>query len=88
MILFHIFLFADAIEIYVCQTLPDAKKSSIVVELQKLSSEWPLEVIRHQKEEDRKVYHLCNCFSCSIVCLRTQAYTLSLYPGISRIFNI
>lgn len=36
------------------QTLPDAKKSSIVVELQKLGSEWPLEVIRHQKEEDRK----------------------------------
>lgn len=36
------------------QSLSDAKKSGIMVELQKLVNEWPLEVMRHQKEEDRK----------------------------------
>lgn len=36
------------------QTLSDAKKSGIKGELQKLVSEWPLEVIKHQKEEERK----------------------------------
>ncbi|KAL7178082.1 hypothetical protein ACSBR2_031270 [Camellia fascicularis] len=35
------------------QTLSDAKKPGIMVELQKVVSEWPLEVIKHQKEEDR-----------------------------------
>lgn len=41
--------------VYAFQTLPDAKKSGMKDELQKLASEWPLEVIKHQKEEDRKV---------------------------------
>ncbi|XP_027916971.1 uncharacterized protein LOC114176213 [Vigna unguiculata] len=36
------------------QTLSDKKKSGIKDELQKLVSEWPLEVIKHQKDEDRK----------------------------------
>ncbi|XP_024026976.1 uncharacterized protein LOC21391840 isoform X2 [Morus notabilis] len=36
------------------QDLPDAKKSSIMVELQKLVSEWPVDVIKRQKEENRK----------------------------------
>ncbi|XP_048427385.1 uncharacterized protein LOC103937574 isoform X4 [Pyrus x bretschneideri] len=36
------------------QILPDTKKSSIVVGLEKLVNEWPLEVIRRQKEEDRR----------------------------------
>ncbi|XP_031272972.1 uncharacterized protein LOC116131461 [Pistacia vera] len=36
------------------QTLSDAKKSGIMVELQKLISDWPLDVIKHQKEEDKK----------------------------------
>ncbi|PIN14364.1 hypothetical protein CDL12_13010 [Handroanthus impetiginosus] len=36
------------------QTLPDARRPSIVVELQKLASEWPLEVIKHQKEENKR----------------------------------
>lgn len=36
------------------QTLSDAKKSGIKDELQKLISEWPLEVIKHKKEEERK----------------------------------
>ncbi|XP_028800015.1 uncharacterized protein LOC114755315 isoform X2 [Neltuma alba] len=36
------------------ETLPDAKKSGMKDELQKLVSEWPLEVIKHQKEEGRK----------------------------------
>lgn len=54
---FHLFLFAESIEVSLLQNLPDAKKSSIAVELQKLVSEWPLEVIKRQKEEDRKVYN-------------------------------
>ncbi|CAK7333071.1 unnamed protein product [Dovyalis caffra] len=37
------------------QTLADTKKSGIVVELQNLVSEWPLDVVKHQKEENRKV---------------------------------
>ena len=53
---FHLFLFAESFEVFLLQNLPDAKKSSIAVELQKLVSEWPLEVIKRQKEEDRKVY--------------------------------
>ncbi|KAA8527486.1 hypothetical protein F0562_034799 [Nyssa sinensis] len=36
------------------QTLSDAKRASVMVELQKLVSEWPLEVIKRQKEEGRK----------------------------------
>ncbi|EEF45488.1 uncharacterized protein LOC8262394 [Ricinus communis] len=36
------------------QTLSDTKKPGIVVELQKLVSEWPLDVVKHQPEENRK----------------------------------
>ncbi|KAF3456143.1 hypothetical protein FNV43_RR00793 [Rhamnella rubrinervis] len=36
------------------QNLSEAKKSNTMVELQKLVSEWPLEVIKHQKEGNRK----------------------------------
>ncbi|KAK4762791.1 hypothetical protein SAY86_008559 [Trapa natans] len=36
------------------ESLPDTRRGSVGVELQKLVSEWPLEVIRHQKAEDRK----------------------------------
>ncbi|XVF38647.1 hypothetical protein REPUB_Repub20aG0120400 [Reevesia pubescens] len=36
------------------QTLSDAKKAGITVEVEKLVKEWPLEVIKHQNEEDRK----------------------------------
>ncbi|KAL5541799.1 hypothetical protein UlMin_009509 [Ulmus minor] len=36
------------------QDLPEAKRSSIAVELQKLVSEWPVEVIKRQKEENKK----------------------------------
>ncbi|KAK4275803.1 hypothetical protein QN277_018825 [Acacia crassicarpa] len=36
------------------ESLPDAKKSGMKDELQKLVSDWPMEVIEHQKEEDRK----------------------------------
>lgn len=43
-----------------CQTLSDAKKSGIKDQLQKLVSDWPSEVIKHQKEEDRKV-SILNC---------------------------
>lgn len=45
---------AAAIIQVLSQDLPDAKKPSIMVELQKLVSDWPSEVIKHQKEEDRK----------------------------------
>ncbi|KAG6664335.1 uncharacterized protein LOC122300455 isoform X1 [Carya illinoinensis] len=36
------------------QSLSDAKKSGIMIELQKLVSEWTVEVIKRQKKEDRK----------------------------------
>lgn len=36
------------------QTLPDAKKLGITIELQKLVNEWPLNVIKHKKDEDKK----------------------------------
>ncbi|GLT76934.1 hypothetical protein SLA2020_485670 [Shorea laevis] len=36
------------------QTLPDSKKSAITDELEKLVNDWPFEVIKHQKDEDRK----------------------------------
>ncbi|OWM67822.1 hypothetical protein CDL15_Pgr010760 [Punica granatum] len=45
---------AAAIVHAINESLPDTKQGSIVVELQKLVSEWPLEVIKHQKPEDRK----------------------------------
>lgn len=45
---------------YVWQTLSDAKKSGITAELQKLVNKWPLEVIKRQKEEDRKVNPINN----------------------------
>jgi hypothetical protein len=44
------------------QTLPDTKKSGMVVELQKLVNEWPMAIVKHQKEENRKVqYFLIFC---------------------------
>ncbi|XP_057960133.1 uncharacterized protein LOC131152322 [Malania oleifera] len=36
------------------QNLTDAKRPGLMVELQNLVSEWPLEVIKRQKEENRK----------------------------------
>lgn len=36
------------------QTLPDERRPNIMVELQKLVSEWPLEVIKRRKEDERK----------------------------------
>ncbi|XWS14023.1 hypothetical protein CRYUN_Cryun36dG0088400 [Craigia yunnanensis] len=36
------------------QALSDAKKPGITVEVEKLVNEWPLEVIKHKKEEDKK----------------------------------
>nr|GMD70138.1 adenylyl cyclase [Ipomoea batatas] len=36
------------------ESLPDSKRPSIVAELQKLATEWPLEVVKRQKEESRK----------------------------------
>ncbi|CAA0830795.1 Unknown protein [Striga hermonthica] len=51
--LYHRFTFS--IYCFYVQTLPDARKSSIAVELQKLVSEWPLDVLKHQKEENKHV---------------------------------
>ncbi|XP_057475441.1 uncharacterized protein LOC130763533 isoform X2 [Actinidia eriantha] len=45
---------AAAIIQVLSQTLSDAKKPGIMVELQTMVSEWPLEVIKHQKDEDKK----------------------------------
>ncbi|GMI95855.1 hypothetical protein like AT4G15640 [Hibiscus trionum] len=36
------------------ETLSDAKKPGITVEVEKLVNEWPSEVLKHQKEEDQK----------------------------------
>ncbi|KAJ4954207.1 hypothetical protein NE237_031039 [Protea cynaroides] len=36
------------------QSLPDKMKPGIAVELEKLVSKWPYEVVEHQKKEDRK----------------------------------
>ncbi|XP_077233819.1 uncharacterized protein LOC143876082 [Tasmannia lanceolata] len=36
------------------ENMPDRKKPDVTVELQKLVSKWPLEVINQQKKEDRK----------------------------------
>ncbi|GMI72107.1 hypothetical protein like AT4G15640 [Hibiscus trionum] len=36
------------------ETLSDAKKLGITVEVEKLVNKWPSEVLKHQKEEDRK----------------------------------
>ncbi|XP_039050381.1 uncharacterized protein LOC120191510 [Hibiscus syriacus] len=45
---------AAALILALNETLSDAKKPSITVEVEKLINEWPLEVLKHQKEEDRK----------------------------------
>ncbi|CAM8996501.1 unnamed protein product [Rhodiola kirilowii] len=37
------------------QELPDNKRSEVIIELQKMVSEWPQEVLHHQKDEDGKV---------------------------------
>ncbi|XP_057806004.1 uncharacterized protein LOC131020965 [Salvia miltiorrhiza] len=38
------------------QTVPDVRRPSIAVELQKLVSEWPLDVMKHQNDDNRKVF--------------------------------
>jgi len=38
--------------------LPDQKKPFVKDELQKLIAEWPAEVIKRQKKDDRKVRYL------------------------------
>ncbi|OVA04353.1 hypothetical protein BVC80_1395g63 [Macleaya cordata] len=45
---------AAAIVHNLSQNLPDMMRSGIKIQLQKLVSEWPLEIIKRQKEEDRK----------------------------------
>lgn len=49
------------------QNMSEQLKPTVVVELQKLTSDWPLDVIKEQNKEDRKVgisfvlYILCQC---------------------------
>ncbi|XP_021764073.1 uncharacterized protein LOC110728733 isoform X2 [Chenopodium quinoa] len=38
------------------QSFPDSKRQDIVDELQKLVTEWPAEVLKHQKMEDQKAF--------------------------------
>lgn len=55
-VIIYIILWRDYFNLlYGWQTLPDAKKLGITIELQKLVNEWPLDVIKHQKDEDGKV---------------------------------
>ncbi|KAK7264590.1 hypothetical protein RJT34_32199 [Clitoria ternatea] len=63
------------------QTLPDAKKSGIKDELQKLVSEWPSEVIKHQKEEDRKA--LAASLKSEIITLVTELLSMGLEAKVS-----
>lgn len=44
---------AAAVVQVVMQTLPEAKMPDIMAELEKLVSEWPLEVIKHRKDEGK-----------------------------------
>ncbi|KAI3743968.1 hypothetical protein L1987_57040 [Smallanthus sonchifolius] len=44
---------AAAIVQVVTQTLPEGKRPDIMAELEKLASEWPLEVIKSRKDEDK-----------------------------------
>ncbi|XP_020227028.1 uncharacterized protein LOC109808435 [Cajanus cajan] len=63
------------------QTLSDAKKSGIKGELQKLVSEWPLEVIKHQKEEDRKA--LAASLKSDILAMVSELLSLGLEANVS-----
>ncbi|GMN46512.1 hypothetical protein TIFTF001_015695 [Ficus carica] len=67
------------------QELSDAKKSSIVVELQKLVSEWPVEVIKCQKEENRKHFTLPNRI---LILFVAQELAASLQSDIPAMVNV
>ncbi|VVB01024.1 unnamed protein product [Arabis nemorensis] len=45
---------AAAVIQVICQTFTDEKKSAVSTEFKKLVNEWPVDVIRHQNEEDKK----------------------------------
>ncbi|KAJ1443565.1 Tetratricopeptide-like helical domain superfamily [Sesbania bispinosa] len=63
------------------QTLSDAKKSGIKDELQKLVSEWPLEVIKHKKEEERKT--LAASLKSDILAMVSDLLNMGLETNIS-----
>ncbi|KAG5011162.1 hypothetical protein JHK85_020244 [Glycine max] len=63
------------------QTLSDTKKSGIKGELQKLVSEWPLEVIKHQKEEDRKA--LAASLKSDILVMVSELLSMGLEANVS-----
>ncbi|XP_008780118.2 uncharacterized protein LOC103699901 [Phoenix dactylifera] len=58
------------------QNLPDQKKLRIPDELQRLISEWPLEVIKRQKKEDRKT--LAESFKSDIPAMVTSLLNMGL----------
>nr|BAC42709.1 unknown protein [Arabidopsis thaliana] len=45
---------AAAVIQIICQAYPDEKKSAISTEFEKLVNEWPVDVIKHQTDEDKK----------------------------------
>ncbi|KAK9121717.1 hypothetical protein Syun_019334 [Stephania yunnanensis] len=78
---------AAAIIHVIHQNLPDKKKADVAVELQKLVSEWPSELIKHQKEQDRKVPFSDDCAAALISSLRHNMQLM--IDGLSKIgFNV
>ncbi|XP_061367957.1 uncharacterized protein LOC133310974 isoform X2 [Gastrolobium bilobum] len=63
------------------QTLSDAKKSGIKDELQKLVAEWPLEIIKHQKEEDKE--ELAASLKSDILAMVSDLLNMGLEANIS-----
>ncbi|CAN6999864.1 unnamed protein product [Brassica rapa subsp. trilocularis] len=45
---------AAAVIQIICQAYPDEKKSALEAEFKKLVNEWPVDVLKHQNEEDKK----------------------------------
>lgn len=52
------------LNIFSVQTLSDVKRPGVAVELQKLVGEWPLDVLKHKKKENRKVFLVPISFYC------------------------
>ncbi|GAU11109.1 hypothetical protein TSUD_197330 [Trifolium subterraneum] len=63
------------------QTLSDAKKLGMKDELQKLVSEWPLEVLKHKNEDERKT--LADSLKSDILAMVTELLDMGLEANIS-----
>ncbi|KAK1397165.1 hypothetical protein POM88_007028 [Heracleum sosnowskyi] len=79
-VLFTIVIMAQYVELpygnIVSYMLPEAKKPGILVELQKLVSDWTVKVIKCQKEEDRK--DLAAALQADILAMITKLVELGL----------